>query len=128
MKEKKMGVWLGALGRLEVVPEPDEKLMKEFYEFSNSTCPKSYRADEVFANSWYFDEDNRLASGIGKFAEPCVWYDHLKENFFEPRGYQLIGDPHIIGECDPDIGFDFWEFGQERYEESKRWLDKVKNI
>ena len=119
-----MGVWLGALGRLTVVPEPDDNLMKEFVYFVNNTCPRHYREDEIFTNTWYFDSENRLASCIGKFAEPSVWYEHLKENFFEPRGYQLIGDPEIVGECEVDI----WKLGDERYEEYKQWKERIKNF
>ncbi|MDO4744965.1 MAG: hypothetical protein Q4B18_00255 [Bacillota bacterium] len=44
-----MGVWLRAEGRLEVVPPPDEKLMVEFWVFSNNTWPEDYRRmDEYF--------------------------------------------------------------------------------
>ena len=95
-----MGCWMGALGRLTIVPEPDNDLIMEYVDFSKSACPKEYNEDEVFHNSWYFDENNRLASGIGKFAEPSVWYGYLKEEFFEPRGYQLYGDPVFVGEVD----------------------------
>lgn len=91
-----MGCWMGALGRLTIVPEPDNDLIMEYVDFSKSACPKEYNEDEVFHNSWYFDENNRLASGIGKFAEPSVWYGYLKEEFFEPRGYQLYGDPVLL--------------------------------
>ena len=75
-----MGCWMGALGRLTIVPEPDNDLIMEYVDFSKSACPKEYKEDEVFHNSWYFDENNRLASGIGKFAEPSVWYGYLKNN------------------------------------------------
>lgn len=114
-----MGCWMGALGRLTIVPEPDNDLIMEYVDFSKSACPKEYNEDEVFHNSWYFDENNRLASGIGKFAEPSVWYGYLKEEFFEPRGYQLYGDPVFVGEVDLDI----WKFGEERYKEQQLWRE-----
>lgn len=111
-----MGCWMGALGRLTIEPEPDDELIMEYIDFSKHSCPKDYCEDEVFMNPWFFDADNKLASYIGKFAEPSVWYDHLKENFFEPRGYRLRGDPMFVGECDLDI----WKLGEERYREWNR--------
>ena len=50
-----MGCWMGALGRLTIVPEPDNDLIMEYVDFSKSACPKEYKEDEVFHNSWYFD-------------------------------------------------------------------------
>ena len=82
---------------------------------SKSACPKDYHEEEIFSNPWYFDEENRLASCVGKFAEPSVWYQFLKEDFFEPRGYQLCGDPMFIGEEE----LNFWEIGEKRYLEWK---------
>ena len=116
-----MGCWMGALGRLTIVPEPDNDLIMEYVDFSKRVCPKGYNEDEVFHNSWYFDENNRLASGIGKFAEPSVWYRCLKEEFFEPRGYHLYGDPVFVGEGDLNI----WRFGEERYKEQQLWRERV---
>ena len=119
-----MGCWLGALGRLTVLPEPDEKLLKEFLDFEIQTCPKAYSKNEKFRNTWFFDEKNRLISEIGKFAEPPIWYEHLKEYFFEKRGYELIGDPKIVGECALDI----WLLGDARFEEYTRWKERVRKI
>lgn len=119
-----MGVWLGALGRLKVVPEPDDNLIREFIHFSWNTCPAGYSEDEIFRNTWFFDKENNLISGIGKFAEPSVWYDHLKKNFFEARGYQLIGDPNIVGECDLDM----WKLGDQRNEEYVIWKQRVEKL
>lgn len=119
-----MGVWLGALGRLTVTPEPDVNLIKDYVYFSKHTCPDLYREDEIFPNTWYFDSENHLASGIGKFAEPSIWYRHLKENFFEPRGYQLIGDSEIVGECDLDI----WKLGEEREQEKRLFRQRVNEL
>ena len=119
-----MGIWLGALGRLKIMPEPDNNLIKEYVYFSKHTCPDSYSEDEIFPNSWFFDSENRLVSGIGKFAEPPIWYRHLKERFFEPRGYQLIGDPEIVGECDLNM----WKLGEERDQEKQLFLQRVKEL
>lgn len=119
-----MGVWLGALGRLKIIPEPDDELIKEYLHFSRNTCPKGYREDEVFRNTWFFDKNNNLISGIGKFAEPSVWYDHLKEEFFQKRGYELIGDPKIVGEFDLDL----WSLGDARYEEYMQWKERVQKL
>ncbi len=43
-----MGVWIGALGRITVSPEPDDDLIREYIKFSNNTCPKGYSPDEIF--------------------------------------------------------------------------------
>ncbi len=119
-----MGCWMGALGRLLIVPEPDNDLILEYSDFSKSACPEGYREDEVFSNPWYFDEKNRLASCIGKFSEPSVWYRCLKESFFEPRGYCLCGDPLFVGETDLDI----WELGDSRHQEQQVWLKRVNTM
>lgn len=119
-----MGLWLGALGRLKILPEPDNDLIKEFVYFCNHTCPDGYSEDEIFRNTWFFDKDNNLISGIGKFAEPDIWYIHLKKEFFEQRGYQLIGDPKIVGECDLNI----WRLGDARNEEYILWKKRLQEI
>ena len=33
----------------------------------------------------FFDEENKLCSIAGKFAEPSICYDHIKEKFFEAK-------------------------------------------
>ena len=119
-----MGCWMGALGRLTIVPEPDNDLIREYVYFSEHVCPEGYNEDEIFSNTWYFDEQNRLASGIGKFAEPSVWYKCLKEEFFEPRGYHLYGDPVFVGEGELDI----WKFGEKRYREERLWRERVNEM
>jgi len=120
-----MGVWLGALGRLDVIPEPDDNLLKEFVEFSKQSYPEEYRrSDEFFSNTWFFDSDNKLISHIGKFAEPSIWHRHLVDNFFKPRGYQLLGDLLIIGEDDPC----FHDFAEERNKEYQVWKKRVEAL
>ena len=119
-----MGCWMGASGRLTIVPEPDKDLMMEYADFSKHVCPKGYRKDEVFSNPWYFDECNRLASCIGKFAEPSVWYRCIKEEFFEPRGYHLYGDPLFVGEGELDI----WELGEKRRQELQLWQKRLEEM
>lgn len=118
-----MGCWMGALGRLTIIPEPGNELIIEYADFSKHACPEIYQ-EEFFPNPWYFDGENRLASLVGKFAEPSVWYHFLKEEFFEPRGYQLCGDPLFIGEEEPN----FWELEENRYQEWKTWWNQVKKI
>lgn len=118
-----MGVWLRANGRLEVFPLPDEKLMVEFWVFSNNTWPEDYRQmDEHFANPWFFDKDNKLACIAGKFAEPGVWLEWMKIHFFEPKGYKLIGDEDIIGEGDPEVNV----FDRKIHDEYFEWLGRIK--
>ena len=72
---------------LEIIPAPDETLIKEYIKFSNRINPYE-KMDENFPNPWFFNEDNRLESIAGKFAEPSVWYDYIK-NFFETLGYKV---------------------------------------
>ena len=47
-----MGCWMGALGRLTIVPESDNDLIMEYVDFSKSACPKEYNEDEVFFIFW----------------------------------------------------------------------------
>ena len=118
-----MGVWLSAKGRLEVVPQPDDELLIDFWIFSRYSWPEDYeRMDERFTNTWFFDENNRLACTAGKFAEPCVWHDWMKEHFFTPRGYELVGDIEIIGEEDPEI------FNEVVLKEYYAWKERVSNL
>ena len=115
-----MGVWLRAKGRLEVVPQPDNQLLVDFWIFSKYSWPDDYqRMDERFPNPWFFDENNRLACTAGKFAEPCIWYDWMKEHFFEPRGYELVGALEIIGECEDGV------FDRSIEEEYYAWKERV---
>ena len=37
-----MGVWLRAKGRLEVVPQPDNQLLVDFWIFSKYSWPDDY--------------------------------------------------------------------------------------
>lgn len=121
-----MGVWMRGQGRLRVVPAPDEKLIQEYRLFSRYSIPDSYRPDEPFTNTWFFDKNNRLACLPGKFAEPSIWLDHLKKWFFEPRGYQLVGDPDIVGETECD----FWnqKLLEELDNEYEEWRDRFKGV
>lgn len=108
-----MGLWTGALGRIKIEPEPDAKLIKEYLFFSEYSCPDSFRKDEVFSNPWFFDKDLNLISFAGKFLEPRIWYFFLKENFFDKRGYKLIGDPQFVYEGE----FDLHDYCNNRTEE-----------
>lgn len=118
-----MGVWIGAKGRLKVVPEPDDNLLIEFWNFNRFSWPDDYK-DEKFSNTWFFDENNHLACTEGKFAEPIIWLDWMKENFFETRGYELIGEPEYIGEG--DYGFD--TYCRKSEEEYRAWKIRVEKL
>jgi len=98
-----MGAWMIGTGNISVKPQVEDALIKDYIQFSKSNYPKEHW-DEPFANTWFFDEDNTLFSVAGKFAEPSVWYQHIKENFFEARGYKLEGEMMILGE--DDSGFE----------------------
>ena len=119
-----MGVWLSANGRLLVKPSVTEELIKEYVIFGIENCPDRYTS-EKFNNPWFFDSDNLLICHAGKFAEPSIWYDYIKEYFFEARGYELSGRPLFSGEGDSD----FWEieFAKEQ-EEYAEWAHRVREM
>lgn len=110
-----MGIWMIGTGNITIKPEVDESLIKEYIQFSKSSFPEAYR-DGNFANTWFFDEDNKLFSIAGKFAEPSIWYRHIRENFFEIKGYELEGEMTILGEC--DYGYEeACEISEEKYQQ-----------
>ena len=112
-----MGVWMIGTGSISIKPQVDEALIKEFIQFTKDCYPEEYEG-ENFSNTWLFDENNKLFSIAGKFAEPLIWYRHIKENFFEARGYELEGEMTVIGECDP--GFEEGiEKSKEKYQQWK---------
>ena len=112
-----MGVWMIGTGNIMIKPQVDETLIKEYVQFSRECFPKEY-GEEKFPNTWFFDDKNELFSVAGKFAEPSIWYRHIKENFFEPRGYELEGEMILVGECDP--GFEeALEKSEEKYQQWK---------
>ena len=119
----KMGVWMIGTGNITIKPEVDEALIKEYIQFSKSCFPQEYE-DEWFPNTWFFDENNKLLSIEGKFAEPSIWYGHIKEKFFEARGYELEGDPVIIGEGDP--GYE--EICKANAEKYQQWRKKIQDL
>ena len=116
-----LGCWLIVKDKIKIEPEVDDELIREFIEFSIRSCPKDY-CTEKFENPWFFDSENRLVCSYGKFAEPCVWYRHLKKYFFTPRGYKIPDEDEItiLGEC--DIGFT--ELEEERMHDYKQWLNR----
>lgn len=120
-----MGVWLIGTGNISVKPQVDEAIIKEYIQFSKRYHPKEYW-DECFPNPWFFDDNNELFSIEGKFAEPSIWYCHIKE-FFESRGYELEGEMTILGECDP--GFqEACEKSFEKYQQWKKRIDCINQI
>ncbi len=115
-----MGVWMIGTGNISIKPHVDEELIKEYIQFSRSFFSEEY-GEECFANPWFFDEENKLFSIAGKFAEPSIWYRHIKERFFETRGYELEGEMMIIGES--DSGFeDVCEKSREKFQ---RWKQRM---
>lgn len=113
-----MSVWMIGTGNITIKPEVDETLIKEYIQFSKSCFPEEYR-DEKFANTWFFDEENKLFSISGKFAEPSIWYRHIKEKFFEIKGYELEGEMTIL--CETEQGFEeICEKSEEKYQQWKR--------
>ncbi len=118
-----MGCWLLGAGELEVVPAPDKKLIEEYIAFSNETNPYS-NMDEHFSNPWFFNENYKLESIAGKFGEPSIWYNYIKD-FFERKGYQLLGEKKIVGEYEKE--FDFWELSELKYKKYQKWIEQMVN-
>ena len=50
-----MGCWMGALGRLTIVPEPDNDLIIEYVDFSKSACPKEYNEENLLNHLFGMD-------------------------------------------------------------------------
>lgn len=113
-----MSVWLIGTGNISIKPQVEDSLIKEYMQFSKSCFPKEYR-EEKFSNTWFFDKENKLFSIAGKFAEASIWYRHIKDNFFKPRGYELEGEMVIIGEGEPGFEEAFIR-SEEKYQQWKR--------
>ena len=113
-----MGLWLMAEEKIDVVPAVDDRFIREFVEFSIISCPVEY-CTEKFANPWYFDSENKLACVSGKFAEPGIWYRHLKKYLFDRWGYKVPDEISIIGEDEKG----FWELA--KYEEWKKRSEAI---
>ena len=60
----------------------------------------------------------------GKFIEPIVWIEHIREYFFEPRGYELLGEVEIIDELDGG----FWEFEKSKEDEYNIWRERKREL
>ena len=115
-----MGVWMIGTGNISIKPQVEENLIKEYIQFSKSCYPEDYGEDGSF-NIWFFDENNKLFSIAGKYAEPSIWYRHIKENFFEARGYELEGEMTIIGEGEPGF-METCESSEEKY---RQWKARI---
>ena len=118
-----MGCWMMAEDRIGITPEVNDRLIREFIEFSIISCPVEY-CTEKFANPWFFDSENKLVCIAGKFAEAGIWYDHLKQYFFERWGYKVPDEISIIGEGDEG----FWELAEIRAKEYKEWKIRSEKI
>lgn len=114
-----MGVWMMAVDRIKIDPPVDDNLIREFIEFGEISCPKSY-CREKFYNTWFFDAENNMICGAGKFAEPHIWYEHLQKYFFTPLGYTLPAEIEIIAEGEGN----FWEIAESRNTEYNLWLER----
>lgn len=114
-----MGVWMIGTGSISIKPQVDKALIKEYIQFSKSYYPEEYE-EECFSNPWFFDDNDELFSVAGKFAEPSIWYRHIKE-FFESRGYELEGEMTLIGEGEPN----FEEICEKSEEKYRKWKMRV---
>jgi hypothetical protein len=118
-----MGVWLLGAGTLKITPKLDERMIEEYIKFSKRVNPYEC-SNEYFPNPWFFDEDNNLQCRAGKFAEPSLWIKYVMD-FFNALGYELDGDPNIIGEGEIP---DFWEKADEKEEKYRIWLRRKKQL
>ena len=109
--------------KIEVVPAVDDRFIKEFIEFSIISCPVEY-CREKFINPWFFDSENKLACVSGKFAEPGIWYRHLKMYLFDPWGYRIPDEIYVMGEDEKG----FWELAEIRAAEYKKWKERSEAI
>ena len=114
-----MGVWMIGTGNISIKPQVDEALIREYIQFSKSYYPEEY-GEECFSNTWFFDDNDELFSVAGKFAEPSIWYRHIK-NFFEAKEYELEGEMSIIGEGEPD----FEEACKISMQKYRQWKKRV---
>lgn len=117
-----MGLWIIGTGVLKIEPIPEDDLIRDYIDFSESVNPYE-EYDDFFANPWFFDDGNNLQSIAGKFAEPSVWLKYIY-SFFEERGYKIIGDAEIAGE---DLQ-NFWEISEEKYSNYKNWLIRKEEL
>ena len=61
-----MGIWMGALGRLTISPEPTRELIKEYLLFSAYSCPDSYREDDVAWNPFFLERTRSWSHTSGR--------------------------------------------------------------
>lgn len=114
-----MGIWTIGMGKLIIYPSPDNRVISEYISFSKRTNPyENY--DEYFENPWFFDDNNVLQSCAGKFDEPSMWLEYIKD-FFGSKGYEVQGDPKIISECDE---INFWEICDIQNKQYLAWIKR----
>lgn len=118
-----MGCWMIAKDEIYLGDAVDQALIDDFIRFNSLTCPESYRR-EIFGNTWFFNSENTLVSHAGKFAEPSIWYKHMKEHFFEPRGINLPEEINFLGEGEE--GFE--SMCRKRQDEYFDWHEKMSGI
>lgn len=94
-----MGTYMMSRDEIELNVEVNERLIEDYIIFSELTCPEDYRR-EKFPNTWFFNRERKLVSLAGKFAEASIWYDHLRDYFFEPRGIHLPEKVAILADMD----------------------------
>ena len=118
-----MGCWMIATNEFDLGDVVDQALIDDFIRFSSLTCPESYRR-EIFGNTWFFNSGNKLVSHAGKFAEPSIWYEHLRKHFFAPRGVDLPKEINFLGEGEK--GFE--SLCCKRQDEFFDWHEKMSGI
>lgn len=117
-----MGTWIIGAGVLSIEPKPDDITLLEYIHFSETTNPYE-KMGEYFPNPWFFDENNNLQCIAGKFAEPSVWLEYIKQ-FFIVRGFQITGDITIEGE---DLN-SFGEICDEQYKKYMVWNERKESL
>lgn len=120
-----MGCYFSANGKLVVKPEVTEDLIKEYIDFSRNNFPDDYCRENNWGNPWIFDSDNLLICLMMKYGGPIEWYEFIKKEFCEKRGYELIGEMLLCGEGDTD----FWDIEKKKLrEEYVEWRERVRKI
>ena len=111
--------------RIEIGTDVTEEMMESLYWFGKSTRPGVDREDYgPSGNTWFFDRENKLACVAGSYDSAELWYEHLRLNFFQPRGIDL--PEKIRFAWDESKGF--WELSAIRDGQYEQWEQRVKRI
>jgi hypothetical protein len=95
-----MGCWIAFKGGLAFDKPITDSIKKEFDDFIAKSSEVAY-VFEDYSNTWRFI-DELLVCDLTKFGEYCVWLEHIYNDFFMPRGFNMYGSLLMSGEGDYD--------------------------